>query len=169
MWQVTSGGKLIYNYSYPSTDYKWSTAHLKWWNGNSYLLSLFHHHQMHPSGNYSFPWQAETVIFHGEQNSHQPLLLSVPINDQRSNRKSQPRSNNLWRFLYKDFWTCLGWRIYMHFMSSSSFAWEKRTSTASYAYRQTDGLLFHNRQQVKRKKGKKWHDCERAGGYKLQG
>lgn len=152
MWQVTSGVKLMNNYSYLSTDYKWSIAHLKWWIGDLYLSSLFRHHQTHPSGNYSFSWQAETVIFHGDQNSHPPLLLSVPINDQRSIGKSLPRSHNLFRFLYKDFWTCLCWCIYMHFTSGSSFTWETWTSTAAYAYRETKRFLFYDRQRQNVKK-----------------
>lgn len=159
MWHVTSAGKLMYNYSYPSTDYKWSIAHLKWWIGDLYLSSLFRHHQTHPSGNYSFPWQAETVIFHGDQNSHQPLLPSVPINDRRSVGKSQAGSHNLRRFLYKDFRTCLGWCIYMRFTSGSSFTWgEVDINSSVRSHTETKRVLFHDRQKMKKKE--KWHDCE---------
>lgn len=149
VWQLTSAGKLMYNYSYPSTDYKWSIAHLKWWIGNLYLSSLFHHHRTHPSSNYSFSWQAETVIFHGDQNSHQPLLLSVPINDQWGIGKSLPGRHNLCRYLYKDFWTCRGWCIYMRFMSGKSFTCEKWTWTAAHTYRDTKRFLFYNRHRQK--------------------
>lgn len=136
MWKVMSGGKLMYNYSYPSADYKWSIAYLKWWIGDLYLSSLFHHHQMHPSGNYSFSWQPETVIFHGHQNFHQSSGLLVPISDHWSIRKSLCRRRSFCCFLNKDFWTCLGWCIYVHFLSESCFIWERWT-TAAYAFRET--------------------------------
>lgn len=125
-WQVLSAGKWMNNYSYLSTDSKWSIAHLRWWISNSNLSSLFLHHQTHPSGDNSFSWQAETVISHCDQNSHQALLLCIPINDRWGVCKSLPRSHN---FVPLPLVGLLN-LIYMSLTSGSSLTWGKGTSTA---------------------------------------
>lgn len=93
----------------------------------------------------------------------QPLLLSVPINDQWSISKSLPRSHNLYCFLYKDLRTCLSWCIYMHFTSGSSSTWAKCSSTAAYTYWETKRFLLNTcRQNVKKKdeREKQWYECD---------
>lgn len=83
VWQLTSGGKLTHNYSYPSTDYKWCIAHLKWWIGDLYLSSLFRHHQNIHQATILSPDRLKLWCFTAIKALTEPLLLSAPVNDRR--------------------------------------------------------------------------------------